>query len=65
MEETRKHTAVERPKEKRRSLLDALSMPGLADIDFDPPRLRIESKAVDFDLPVAEATGRRSGVGQG
>lgn len=31
-----------------RSLLDALSMPGLADIDFDPPRLRIESQATDL-----------------
>ena len=27
----------------RRSLLDMLSMPGLADIDFEPPRARIES----------------------
>ena len=28
----------------RRSLLDMLSMPGLADIDFEPPRARIESR---------------------
>ena len=34
--------------EERRSLLDALSMPGLADIDFDPPRVRIESRAADL-----------------
>jgi prevent-host-death family protein len=25
---------------KRRSIVDALSMPGLADIEFDPPRSR-------------------------
>ena len=28
----------------RRSLLDMLSMPGLADIDFKPPRAHIESR---------------------
>ncbi len=28
----------------RRNLLDMLSMPGLADIDFEPPRARIESR---------------------
>ncbi len=33
---------------ERRSLLDALSMPGLADIDFDPPQVRIESRVADF-----------------
>ena len=27
---------------ERRSLLETLSMPGLADIDLDPPRARIE-----------------------
>ena len=64
MEETRKHSAVEQPKKKRRGLLDALSMPGLADIDFDPPRVRIESKAADLDTSVAEETDRRSGAGQ-
>ena len=31
-----------------RNLLDALSMEGLADIDLDPPRTRIES--IDADL---------------
>ena len=28
----------------RRSLLDMLSMPGLAEIGFEPPRVRIESR---------------------
>jgi len=31
---------------QRRSLADALSMPGLADIDFEPPSVRI-----DFVVP--------------
>ena len=31
-----------------RSLADALSMPGLADIDFAPPRLRIGSPRLDL-----------------
>lgn len=34
---------------KRRSLLDALSMPGLADIEFDPPRLRNFARPADFE----------------
>ena len=33
---------------KRRNLLDALSMPGLADIEFDPPKLQISVKPADF-----------------
>ena len=33
---------------KRRSLLDVLSMPGLADIDFEPPRAAIKSRAVEL-----------------
>lgn len=33
---------------QRRNLVEALSMPGLADIAFDPPRASIQSKAVDF-----------------
>ena len=33
---------------ERRSLLDALSMPGLADIDFEPPRLCIESPPAEL-----------------
>jgi len=28
---------------QRRSLVEALSMPGLADIDFEPPRIRIDT----------------------
>ena len=31
-----------------RSLVEALSMPGLADIDFDPPCVRIEGAPPDF-----------------
>ncbi|ANM13403.1 MULTISPECIES: type II toxin-antitoxin system Phd/YefM family antitoxin [Rhizobium] len=33
---------------KRRSLIDALSMPGLSDIDFDPPRVEIAPRGVDL-----------------
>ena len=33
---------------QRRSLMQTLSMPGLADIDFDPPRASITSQAADF-----------------
>ena len=33
---------------ERRSLVGALSMAGVADIDFAPQRLRIESPPVDF-----------------
>ena len=33
---------------QRRSLADALSMPGLADIEFEPPRARIEAPAPDL-----------------
>ena len=31
-----------------RSLAEALSMPGLADIDFNPPRVRIETPPPDL-----------------
>ncbi len=31
-----------------RSILDALSMPGLAEIDFDPPKLEISIRPADF-----------------
>ena len=31
-----------------RSLVEALSMPGLADIDFDPPGVRIEAPPPDL-----------------
>ena len=33
---------------QRRSLVDALSMAGLADIDFEPPRARIETPRADL-----------------
>lgn len=33
---------------KRRSLVDALAMPGLSDIDFDPPRVEIAPRRVDL-----------------
>ena len=33
---------------QRRNLLDALAMPGLSDIEFEPPRADIKSSTVDF-----------------
>ena len=33
---------------QRRSLVEALSMPGLTEIDFDPPRARIEAAVPDL-----------------
>ena len=33
---------------QRRMIADALAMPGLADIDFEPPRATIEPRPVDF-----------------
>lgn len=33
---------------KGRSIIDALSMPGLADIEFDPPRSREIARPADF-----------------
>jgi len=33
---------------QRRNIADALAMPGVADIEFDPPRVNIESQPVDF-----------------
>ena len=33
---------------EHRSILDALSMPGLADIEFDPPRLDLSIRPADF-----------------
>ncbi len=33
---------------QRRSLVDALSLPGLADIDFEPPRADISSRVPDL-----------------
>lgn len=34
--------------DQHRSLVDALSMPGLADIEFHPPRARIRSREIDL-----------------
>jgi prevent-host-death family protein len=34
---------------KRRTLAEALAMPGVADIDFDPPKLDIKLRIPDFD----------------
>ncbi len=33
---------------KRRSIADALAMPGLTDIEFDPPRVSIGLRPADF-----------------
>ena len=33
---------------QRRSIVDSLSMPGLTDIEFDPPRLRDLARPVDL-----------------
>lgn len=33
---------------KRRSLVEALAMPGLSDIDFDPPRIEIVPRRIDL-----------------
>ncbi len=33
---------------QRRTLVEALSMAGLADIDFEPPRIRIETPPADL-----------------
>ncbi|MFA9231811.1 MAG: type II toxin-antitoxin system prevent-host-death family antitoxin [Microgenomates group bacterium] len=33
---------------QKRSLIEALSMSGLADIDFEPPRASITAQAADF-----------------
>ena len=33
---------------QRRNIADALSMPGIADIEFEPPRATIQSRQVDF-----------------
>jgi len=31
-----------------RKIADALAMPGIADIEFDPPRITIDSRPADF-----------------
>ncbi len=33
---------------RRRNLVEALAMPGLSDIDFDPPRIEIAPRKVDL-----------------
>jgi prevent-host-death family protein len=33
---------------QRRNIADALAMPGIADIEFDPPRAIIETRPADF-----------------
>ena len=33
---------------QRRNIADALAMPGIADIEFEPPRVTIEPRPVDF-----------------
>lgn len=33
----------------KRSLAEALAMPGLEDIEFDPPRIEVGLRPVDFD----------------
>ena len=33
---------------KRRSLVEALAMPSLSDIDFDPPRIEVAPRRVDL-----------------
>lgn len=33
----------------RRSLLEALSMPGMEDIEFDPPKIELKLQIPDFD----------------
>lgn len=34
--------------QQRRNIADALAMPGIADIEFDPPRVAIERRPADF-----------------
>jgi prevent-host-death family protein len=33
---------------QRRNIADALAMPGTADIEFEPPRMTIETRPADF-----------------
>lgn len=33
---------------QKRSIADALALPGAVDIEFDPPRLSIETRPADF-----------------
>ncbi|MBV6272974.1 type II toxin-antitoxin system Phd/YefM family antitoxin [Alcaligenaceae bacterium CGII-47] len=41
-------TEYQRITGQRRSIVEALSMPGLADIEFDPQRANIHSRTVDL-----------------
>jgi prevent-host-death family protein len=34
--------------QQRRNIADALAMPGIADIAFEPPRVTIQSRPADF-----------------
>ena len=38
----------ERLTKQRRNIVDALAMPGVADIEFEPPRVTIQPRPVDF-----------------
>ncbi|MEF0944059.1 type II toxin-antitoxin system Phd/YefM family antitoxin [Rhizobium sp. BR 362] len=42
------YSEFERLTGKRRNLVDALSMPGLSVIEFDPPRAEIAPRGVDL-----------------
>ncbi len=33
---------------QRRNIADSLAMPGIADVEFEPPRVTIQSQPVDF-----------------
>lgn len=33
---------------QKRNLVDALSMPGMSEIDFDPPKAALQLRAADF-----------------
>ena len=64
MEETREHSPVKRPIRKRCIWLDALSKPELADIELDPPRVCIESKAAEFEESAMAEINPGSGAGR-
>jgi hypothetical protein len=34
--------------QQRRNIADALAMPGVADIEFEPPRVAIEARPADL-----------------
>ena len=38
----------QRLSKQRRNIADALAIPGLADIDFEPPRVTIDARPLDF-----------------